>query len=66
VLGLMHVFVREGTKEHAIARQSIVEVTRLRTEARDILFPCLLKLGYAPELLLGSAAYRTLLRQFPI
>jgi hypothetical protein len=27
VLGLMHVFVREGTKEHAIARQSIVEVT---------------------------------------
>lgn len=27
VLGLMHVFVKDGNKEHAIARQSIVEVT---------------------------------------
>ena len=27
VLGLMHVFVRAANKEHAIARQSIVEVT---------------------------------------
>jgi hypothetical protein len=27
VLGLMHVFVRAGNKEHAIARQTVVEVT---------------------------------------
>lgn len=27
VLGLMHVFVKVGNKEHAIARQNIVEVT---------------------------------------
>lgn len=27
VLGLMHVFVKEGDVEHAIARQSIVDIT---------------------------------------
>ena len=27
VLGLMHVFVKKGSEEHAIARQSVVEVT---------------------------------------
>jgi hypothetical protein len=27
VLGLMHVFVKEGDREHAIARQNIVDIT---------------------------------------